>query len=82
MFFNVQLQLKIPVLFSRILREDTDLTAARVGGCIWQMFCNRISLSHFSADTLLLHRDGAVSGRGEAIALQMSLLFWGNRWPL
>lgn len=67
----------MPVIFYRILRADTALTGdACMRGCIWQMFCN--SLPHSSADTLLLHLDGTVSGRGKKMALQMHLLFWAT----
>lgn len=73
----MQLQFKIPLILSRILREDAALTGdTYVVGCIWQMFCNSLSWCHFSADMLLLHLDGTVSGRGKRTAFQMCLLFW------
>lgn len=81
-FFNVQLQFKVPVIFCRILREDPALAGeAWVGGCIGQMFYISLSLSHFSADMSFLHLDGTVS-RSKRIACEMSLLFLDNRWLL
>lgn len=79
--FNMQLQLKISVIFSRILRNSTALAgAACVGGLSLEDIGNSVSRCHFSAEELLLCLDGPGSGRNRTVALQTSLLFLANRW--
>lgn len=82
MFFNVQLQFKISVIFSRILRNNTALAGAVcVGGSIWKTLVI-LSLNAISQLKLLLCLDSPGSGRDHTVALQMSLPFLAIRWLL
>lgn len=82
MFFSVQLQLKISVIFSRILRNNAALAGAVCeGGSAWQTLIivslNAISQlrSHFCVWMVQKVAEFTV-------ALQRSLLFLANRWLL
>lgn len=78
MFFNVQLQLKISVIVSRILRNNTALAgAACVGGCIWQTLLI-LSRCHFSAEKFVLCLDGPGSGRDQTVGTSNVSLVFGQ----